>query len=166
MSKVYAISDCHFGHNNILKYRDQFKSIEEHDQTIVDNFNNIITKRDTVYFMGDICFTEEGMENLRKMRWCNKKVLVLGNHDAQFMNSELTKEYYNMFDSVIGSKSWKGAWLTHMPIHPDELRGKLCIHGHTHNQFIDDKRYYNVCLENTDYAPVNLAEVLKKMRGI
>ena len=31
MSKVFFISDTHFGHNNICKYRPQFSSAKEHD---------------------------------------------------------------------------------------------------------------------------------------
>ena len=39
-----------------------------------------------------------------------------------------------------------GMWLSHAPIHPDELRGKPSVHGHCHYANIqldgkDDPRY-------------------------
>ena len=96
MSKIYVIGDFHWGHENILKYRPQFKTIEEHDNFIVDNFNKTVTKRDTVYFMGDILFTNESFQLLKKLRWCNKKVLILGNHDQSNISKDGTLIYSSL----------------------------------------------------------------------
>lgn len=59
MSKVYFTSDWHLGHKAILKYRSEFSSVEEHNNLFVENFNKTVKKRDTVYFLGDICFADE-----------------------------------------------------------------------------------------------------------
>jgi calcineurin-like phosphoesterase family protein len=163
MSKVYLVGDFHFNHNNILKYRPQFKTIEEHNQTIIDNFNKTIKKRDTVYFMGDIVFADEGMEILKKLRYCHKKILILGNHCFQHFKGDKF-EAFKYFDEVVGSVKKKGCWLSHIPIHPDELRGSYCIHAHTHNCNLEDPRYFNTSLENIDYTPIDLMEVIKILK--
>jgi len=162
MSKVYLIGDTHFGHRNILKYRNQFKSIEEHDQTIIDNFNKVIKKRDSVYFMGDIAFTDEGFKLLEKLNDC-KKTLILGNHDWQHFKGDKF-EAFKYFDNVVASMKKKGCWLTHIPIHPNELRGSYCIHAHTHNYNLEDLRYFNTSLENIDYTPIELEEVIQILK--
>lgn len=59
---------------------------------------------------------------------------------------------------------YKGVWLSHAPLHPDELRGKYCCHGHTHNHCIDDPRYYNVCVDQTDMKPVLFQDVLAELK--
>ena len=163
MSKVFIVGDFHFGHRNILKYRPQFKTIEEHDQFIIDNFNKTIKKRDTVYFTGDIFFTDEGLKLLSKLRFCNKKILILGNHDGQFFKGN-KKDYYNYFDDIKSSVKKKGCWITHIPISTEELRGSYNIHAHTHYHNLDDTRYFNTSLENINFTPIDLIEVVEKLQ--
>ena len=51
--------------------------------------------------------------------------------------------------------------LTHIPIHPGQLnRFDANIHGHIHDRKIDDKRYVNVSVEQINYTPISLDEVL------
>ena len=54
---IFLTSDCHFGHKNIIKYepdsRGQFDSIEEMNETIIQNWNSVVNNEDTVYVLGD-----------------------------------------------------------------------------------------------------------------
>ena len=92
---------------------------------------------------------------LKGLRVKGNKNLVLGNHDVD------AKFFSPYFSKVCGFARYKGAWLSHAPIHPEELRGKINIHGHTHYHCIlDDSRYINVCCEQVNFRPVNLNELL------
>lgn len=168
MSTVYMISDCHFGHRNILKYRKDFSSVEEHDNLILENILSTTTKRDTLWMLGDMFFDSEVLNNygniLRKhVGYCH---LILGNHDTDNAKRAFNVGYmWNLFDSVRALYPHKGAWLSHCPLHPSELRGKINIHGHVHTQTIPDERYVNVCCENTGYAPVKYQDILQGWRG-
>ncbi len=152
MSNIWFMSDLHLGHRNILKYRPEFSSIEEHDDTIIDNCNSVMHKRDILWLLGDICFTSESLELLKRIRGTKK--IIAGNHD---INAQLFTQEYVGF--VGGLKSYKGFWLSHAPLHPDELRGKHNIHGHMHREIIDDSRYVNVCCEQTNYRPMSLEAI-------
>ncbi|MBT7091390.1 MAG: hypothetical protein HN932_13045 [Candidatus Marinimicrobia bacterium] len=156
MSRVHFLADPHFGHRNILKYRTQFKSIAEHDNYIVERWNNAIGKNDTVYLLGDAAFTMESLEIIRSLR--GQKILIRGNHDT------LNAAYYLwVFKDVLGSISYKNTWLSHIPIHPSEMRRKILnIHGHTHHKIIDDPMYFSVCCEQIDYRPIAWSEILKR----
>lgn len=162
MSNVYYIADAHFGHKNILNFRKEFSSIEEHDSFIMDNILSIVTKRDTLIMVGDMFFTYKALyekgELLRKAPgWIH---LVLGNHDTDKPErAENVGRMWTMFDSVHGLTSRNGFWLSHAPIHPVELRGKKNIHGHVHTQTIDDERYINVSCENVRYKPISLNDI-------
>ena len=165
MSDVYVISDCHFGHKRILKYRTGFSSIEEHDSTIMGNILSTIQKRDTLWMLGDCFFTLESLEFLRRIKaQCFKVHLVLGNHDTD--NDECQENIRiilreGLVDKIGSTFKYKGKWMTHCPIHPDELRGLMNVHGHVHSNTIPDMRYFNACVENINYSPILLNSIKK-----
>ena len=52
---IYFTSDLHFGHNREFIWGPRgFKSSWEHDETIVKNWNSLITEEDDVYILGDL----------------------------------------------------------------------------------------------------------------
>lgn len=158
MSFVYVASDLHFGHKNIAQFR-QIAGIsneEEHREFLISRWNTTVTKRDTVFVLGDACFNEEFLEHIARLK--GTKVLVSGNHDTLDAASYLT-----VFKDVAGMIRAKACWLTHAPIHPNELRGKLNLHGHVHGATINDRRYRNVCMENLiGFRPHKLADIINK----
>lgn len=157
MSNVWFLSDLHAGHKNICKFRTQFTSEEEHYNHVKEKYHAVVTKRDHVYFLGDIAFNKERLDDISK--WAGeKKILIAGNHCTDHLTM---KELCNTFDDVYSLKKYKEFWISHAPIHPNELRGKFNLHGHVHFATIDDDRYFNCCLENTNYAPISLDEIRK-----
>lgn len=156
MSNVWFISDTHLGHETITRFRTNFVSAEEHHTTVLENIKAVVGKRDTLFILGDIAFKEFWAIELLKIPM-EKLVLVLGNHDLPAM---IWATLYNTYGQskrfeMHGLTSYKGFWLSHCPIHPDEMRKrKGNIHGHTHFHKIQDERYLNVCLEHTEYKPV------------
>jgi calcineurin-like phosphoesterase family protein len=119
---------------------------------IIENYKKVVQKRDTVWFHGDIIFDPKYLEIVKDLQG-NKK-LLLGNHDIEKKRNITLSDLLLVFDSVESLVKHKGTWLSHAPIHPDELRGAINIHGHTHYYNIDDDRYINVSVEQTQYAPI------------
>lgn len=155
MGRVWIAADLHLGHRSIYKYRD-FPTAEEHHETVWDTLCATVGKRDTILLLGDICFTEEWAKKLGGLA-CNK-ILIMGNHDHAYLGC------YNRVEALL---SYKGCWLSHCPIHPDELeegRRLYNIHGHLHGGFINDPRYFNVGLEHTDMTPVLFADVIAQLK--
>ena len=164
MSNVYVTSDWHLGHNGISnKFRTGFDSDHHHDHHIVEMARSYLTKRDTLICVGDMSFTVEGMEMIDSLP--GTKILVRGNHDILQED-----QYHAVFDAVQGAWSYKGVWITHMPVHPMELYGRPNIHGHCHRggpyehqQGEHWDMYYNAILEYNDYKLVNLMTVKEMM---
>lgn len=148
MSKVWISSDWHIGHKNIHKFRSikngffrDFTCEADHREWLGDCVASTVRKRDVLYLLGDIAFTEEALEFVGKLP--GRKVLVKGNHDVK--KSSL---YSKVFDQVHGLTKYKGRWLSHAPMHPVELRGKVNFHGHVHFHSLEDRKsYQNVCVE-------------------
>lgn len=163
---VFFIGDLHFGHKRIKDFLDDhgrsWRYGADHIENmniIAHNWNSVVTKRDKVYVLGDVAFNEEGFDKLKTLK--GSKILVRGNHDNYFS----TEKWLEVFDEVEGIIRYKNFWLTHAPIHPDELRGKQNIHGHVHHKIIrledgtPDERYLPVCCEIIKHKPVSLNEI-------
>jgi hypothetical protein len=71
------------------------------------------------------------------------KIAVLGNHDKLHIS-----EYAKVFNDVKGVDSASNFWLTHIPIHPQEIFKRGNIHGHVHmgaaTERLEDPRYFCV----------------------
>lgn len=157
MNHAYMISDLHLGHKNIIKFagreRGGCTTIEEHDSWIVEMWNSVVNKNDVVYVLGDVAFTREGLSLVRKLK--GQKHLIMGNHDAFPI-----REYFDYFSIIRPSPfSYKGYWLSHCPIHPQELRGRKNVHGHVHNNPVPDSRYISVCVEALGGTPRTLDQL-------
>jgi len=157
MPSVYFISDLHLGHEKICHFRDGFGDCpEEHDEILIERINQTVRSKDKLYILGDAAFTKPGFDKLGRIH-CRHKELILGNHDTRSM-----QEYLQAFEKVHGFRRYKEFWISHCPIHPEELRGKKNIHGHVHAKVIDDDRYISVCVEACDGYPFNIDQIRNK----
>ena len=148
MSKVYFCSDFHLGHKGISrKFRPEFATDEDHDQYMMDAWNTVVKKRDTVYCLGDMALSKEGLAKISTLQ--GTKHLIVGNHDV-YKNEVTMKDLVEVYDRVSGDKGYKGLWLSHCPVHPNEVRShrELNVHGHVHRATIDNSKYLNICPEN------------------
>ena len=158
MSNAWFTSDLHWGHKAITKYQSEFSSEEERREIVKDNIASSVKKRDLLWILGDSVFTEDALKDLDAIK-CTK-FLVVGNHCAQ--NTDSWK-LYEKFERVFGVTKRYGCWIQHTPIHPQELFGKFCLHGHSHRKLMEltlpsgeviiDPRYICMCLEFHDYKP-------------
>lgn len=164
MSKdIWICSDHHFGHANILNFERNdgsplraFSSIEEMDETLIQNHNSVVKPEDKVYFLGDVTMKDKYLKLLAR---CNgHKRLVRGNHDIF-----KSKMYMQYFDEIYGIRILANIAFTHVPIHPECINKRWLgnAHGHLHANVLDDMRYLNCCVEHTDYTPIHLETIVK-----
>lgn len=169
MSKnIWVISDTHFGHENILTFRDfygrpvrPFNSVEEMDEHMVQCWNMVVKPGDKVYHLGDVFFGSKDRFKTLWPRLKGSKRLVVGNHDdVKFLSSG------GFFQKVMLWRKFENLLLTHVPAHPSTLSenrfsGKpvVNVHGHIHQNKSPDGPYKCVCVEQTNYSPMNLEEL-------
>lgn len=167
MSAVYFIGDTHWGHRNILKYRPEFSSVEEHDRVILDNIMSIADKRSHLWLLGDCFFDWYSLAFLDHIvKGFAAVKFVIGNHDTDSDDrQEIVREVISLCTKVHSLVKYKEFWLSHVPMHPCELRGRFNVHGHMHNQSVDDSRYLCVSCEHTGYKPITLDEVRERFTG-
>lgn len=118
-----------------------------------------LNRRTIVFFLGDTAFNDDSLIGILG-GLPGRKILISGNHeDMTSMEAKNT-----VFESIHGMLKYKEFWLTHAPIHPQELRGKTNIHGHVHKDTIDDPRYFNTCPEATGQYLISLQEIRGAIR--
>jgi calcineurin-like phosphoesterase family protein len=150
--KVWVCSDSHFAHKNIcrgvtewrlpdgsvpLSQTRDFNTIEQMNETIVNNINSVVGQDDVLIHLGDWSFS--GVENIQKFRdriLCNEIHLILGNHDTNIeKNRDNVQELFtsvNHYTKLI--YKFKTFVLSHYPIQSwDGLnKGHIQLHGHCH----------------------------------
>lgn len=171
MNNIWITSDTHFGHEGILDFinyegdsvRPEFSDVFEMDEILIQNWNKVVKPNDKIYHLGDIGFSSwERCETILK-RLNGKKRLILGNHDKNYDLRNLLK-YFEKIQT-----SWRPSReiiFSHHPLHigKDDPKLKLNVHGHVHrlrNQL--SEAHLNVSTEMTDYTPIHIEEVFKKI---
>ncbi len=82
--KVFFTSDTHFNHTNIIQYCQRpFKSTDEMNEAMIDNWNSVVGEDDTVFHLGDFCLGGAAEWNKILNRLNGKIYLILGNHDLK-----------------------------------------------------------------------------------
>ena len=164
----YVISDLHLGHTRLLTgWKEKplmrhFASLDAMHECIVERWNATIKEANTqVYVLGDITLHRRYLPILKELT--GSKVLIRGNHDTFKL-----KDYLPYFEDIRGCHVYQKRFLlSHAPWHPGSMtRYDLNIHGHLHTQVVmngeyRDRRYINVSVEQTNYYPVNLDQLVR-----
>lgn len=134
----FYIADLHFGHRNVLSFDSlPFTSIEEHDDTLIENWNNVVGIDDDVYILGDFSWYGS-MKTIKILQQLNgNKHLIRGNHDNKFLkNPKAREEFVEICDyKEIIDDDGKGIVLCHYPIiaFKNHYNGWWHFYGHVHN---------------------------------
>lgn len=163
---IWVISDTHFNHTNCLRFtkedgslmRPGFDDVSLMNETIIENWNSVVKPGDKVYHLGDVIIGERDWMYRNWPRLNGSKRLIIGNHDdVKFLSSG------GFFKKV---SMWRlfpefGLLLTHVPVHQESInrKAKVNVHGHIHHHDSPDGPYANVCVERTDYTPINIEEL-------
>ena len=153
----FFISDCHFGHKNIIKYMNRpYDSADSMDLGMIKSWNSVVTKSDTVYLVGDAFLCDEVAASKILSSLNGYKILVAGNHDR----SEKTMlrigfdEYHRELSYSFGELGT--ALLKHYPM-PDRLVKEkgfdFLIHGHLHHPPHVQGLKINVAADLIDFIP-------------
>ena len=182
MTTTFFISDTHFGHEKtctVFKRADgsplrPFTNAEEMDEFMVKAWNERVGPKDKVYHLGDVVINRKFLHILGRLN--GDKVLIRGNHDIFKL-----EDYTQYFRDIRAFDVKNGMIFSHVPIHPESLgRFGTNIHGHLHANRVKkivgvnaktgeleygdiDNRYHCVCVEQTDFAPISLEEVNKRI---
>ncbi len=169
--KIYMISDTHFNHKNIIKYCNRpFKDINEMNNTIIDNWNEIVKKEDVVYHLGNFFFESEFNLKAIVTRLNGTIYLIRDNYDSLTVKSYEDCGIKVLMDVPIILDEYKIV-LSHKPL-PDTMikGGYINIYGHIHQKKLEDiyettlfskDKHINVLCDELKFKPMLLEDLLK-----
>lgn len=186
MPATFLVSDTHFGHVGVCKFTHPddpsvklrpWDTPEEMDEEMIRRWNDRVRPNDKVYHLGDVVINRKALPTLARLN--GDKVLIRGNHDI-FRDTE----YREYFRELRAYHVLNGMILSHIPVHEASLgRFGVNIHGHLHATRVKkawgvaactgevlygsqlDVRYHCVCVEQTDFAPILLEDVYKRIEA-
>ena len=154
----WVTGDQHFGHRNIIKYCDRpFESVKQMDETMIENYNCLVSPDDTCFMLGDF-----GMDKKRRLfdildRLNGEKILLMGSHDRVFSKRTIIHKIVVKFEEHMIA-------MTHTPYDYDErCHFTLCAHIHRRwkYSFKDDHLLINAGVDQWNFCPVNLHQVVE-----
>lgn len=183
MSKLFFISDLHFGHRNCMAFDNRpFKTIEEHDTELINRWNSAVGIDDEVWILGDISW-HNATRTIEIFNQLNGiKHLCIGNHDKKLLKN---KDIRSLFIEIVDYKEIEinnnTLVLSHYPIpcFNRHYYGAYHFYGHVHNSFewnmmervkfemktLYDKpcNMFNVgcMMPYIDYTPRTLEEIIR-----
>jgi len=166
--RKWLTADQHFGHANMIPYENRpFADVEEMDAYMIKQWNSVVNKKDIVYHLGDFSFynqerTAEILSELKGRKW-----LILGNHDRSNVQWHLDAGFEKVYDTTIIIQEF--AILSHKPVYLRKIGPFINIHGHLHSTSMNHENYFNVGVENNDYMPFNMEDIISavvKMRSL
>lgn len=173
MAQTFFTADIHFGHANVIKFCNRpFRSVEEMNKVLIDNWNSHVSDEDDIYILGDLFFrTKTDIEDTLSQLH-GRKHLIIGNHDHTWMSRvNLDKWFVSVNELLVLKQDGRTMTLCHYPLvsWPHMAYGGWCIHGHVHNntdnehgwQFIrQSPRLLNAGVDVNGYLPVTFDELV------
>jgi calcineurin-like phosphoesterase family protein len=140
------------------------------NETMVENWNRVVKPGDKVYHLGDVFFGDKESFKTIWSRLNGSKRLVVGNHDdIKFLSPGGFFKKVQMWRQF----SEMNILMSHVPLHHSSLfRSKnmdkpmLNVHGHIHQNRSPGGPYHCVCVEHTNYTPVNLEDLAAIAKNI
>lgn len=175
--RIYFTSDTHFGHRNIIRYCNRpFYSVEEMNETLINNWNKVVDKEDVVFRLGDFAVGGADVWSNLLQQLNGKVYLIMGNHDVH-----TTKKGFEGFQHVcwemlieIGKQK---IYLNHYPFlcfsGANKKTWQLFSHVHTspYSKGEDSSRLsllfptqYDVGVDNNNFTPISYNEVKAKIQ--
>lgn len=154
----FVIADLHFGETCLCNGSSRsgqgrpFRDVRELASVVERRWNQTVMPTDTVFVLGDIGRPSsyrifDGLHGT--------KHLVAGNADDLVAVAGC-----GFFKTITIARWLPGFLLTHIPVHPSQLRGSTVnVHGHLHSATVGDPRYRCVSVEQTDFAPIPLKDL-------
>lgn len=179
MGKIWLTSDLHLGHDREFIYGPRgFDSIEEHDKTIIKNWNELVSWDDEVWLLGD-CMLGDNESGCRKLNQLAGNIrIIAGNHDTATriqMYANIRPTILTMGLAYILKYQGYSFYLSHYPTITSNLddnkplnRRVIGVTGHCHtkNKFKDMNKglIYHVELDAHNNKPILLDNIIEDIK--
>ena len=158
----FFTADIHAGHSNILKYCNRpFNDTFHMDRVLIDNWNSVVAPNDTIYVLGDFCFSRYNKEIFNKLN--GNKHLIVGNHDKREVKQLPWGSVSHLLEVDVDGQH---IVLCHyaMRVWNKSFHGAWHLYGHSHSTLLEDSALsFDIGVDGWGYKPVSFNQVKAKM---
>ncbi|MFA5071201.1 MAG: metallophosphatase [Candidatus Pacearchaeota archaeon] len=163
---LFFTSDTHFSHANIIKYCNRpFRDVREMNETIISNWNKVVTPQDVVYHLGDFAFGDAAEIKRLLSRLNGNIVFIKGNHDRSLY------EVCKPRDVMTIREAGHVIFMSHYPhlAWDRSHHGSLHFFGHQHGASHHGSVKYqprsmDVGVDCWKYTPISFPEILQEFK--
>jgi len=168
---IFWTADWHFFHRKILEYCNRpFKSEAHMRNTIINNFNKTVGKKDSTFVVGDVAML--GGSQWERLKGVMQKLngtkhLIFGNHD-EFR----WERYVDIGFTTVHSALWLredglDLIMAHDPsvyctVKPGTIL--ICAHVHTLFKSLQKELVVNVGVDQWDFKPINIKQIREELK--
>jgi calcineurin-like phosphoesterase family protein len=170
-NNFWFTADTHFGHGNILAYDNRpFSDIKVHDTVLIGNWNEVVQKKDPIFFIGDFALTNIHYAESILARLNGVKYFIRGNHDKHDMVKLYQKYGEYLGEQIKIAINAQKMVLNHfaMLVWDESHRGSWQLHGHSHGglKYPYKLKQLDVGINNWNYYPINFDSIKARMDAI
>lgn len=176
MNEIFLTSDLHLFHDKPFLYEPRgFSSIEEHNEMVVERWNNVVRPTDVIWSLGDEMLNDNE-KAIQYMKRLNGSIyFIWGNHSTDTRKNLIFQELPNAYGGWYAYQIKSGKWSFYLSHYPTKVGNYddtkwhkmwcLCGHRHTKNKFEDvADSCYHVELDAHNCYPVNLEQIKEDIR--
>lgn len=161
---VFFSADEHFFHKNIIDYSNRpFKSVEEMNETLINNHNSIVKrKNDIVFHIGDFTFLNK-IEDVHKKiitKLNGQHIFLKGSHDYWMKEKtaltlvELMVDNYHFTLCHYCMRTW-----------PRSHYNTFHLFGHSHGSLPSIGKSHDVGVDNNNFYPFTFDQIIDIMNN-
>ena len=162
---IFFTADEHYGHkNSILHSNRPYPSVRDMDDCLINNHNEVVGPNDTVYHLGDFTLISnyQRVMDTYVNRLNGKNIFIQGSHDVWLKKQnapfiiegkfQLRKDSYFIIMCHYAMRTWRRSHY-----------GSWHIYGHSHGALEPFGKSYDVGVDNNNYYPVSLVQLVDIM---
>jgi len=177
---IWFTSDTHFFHEGIIKFCGRpFKHILEMNETLIQNWNDVVPEDGIVFHLGDFCLGGSQAWKDVRAKLHGQIYLILGNHDVKNMRPGYAQLFEHVTQQMIIQADGQEIILNHNPFlaYGGSYRDVWQLFGHVHSgplstTGLDLPRLkmlfplqYDVGVDNNDFRPISFYDVKAKIEA-
>lgn len=192
---IFFTADHHFGHENIIEFCNRpFVDVSQMDKELILSWNSVVGHEDTVYHLGDFTLGTRAHGYMQQLNGRMLILGLHQHHDRRWLEfyKEKPGPFYTVWKPMWHDKAtitpitilppmytlWKKEipqWpsvpivLSHFPMKVWDRKhyGAIHLHGHSHGNLNEyDPLAYDVGIDNNDFLPVSLKEIVEKFESV
>jgi calcineurin-like phosphoesterase family protein len=163
---LWFTADTHFGHNRIIQYYNRpFVDHLEMEEVMIDKFNSVIKKGDTLYHLGDVSWSLYDLNRFFGRLNTKQIHLILGNHDTNKTKHPNIRSYHDIRNQTIGDQY---SVMCHYPMRSwyRKSKGSVMLFGHCHGALPPHDRSMDVGVDTNNFHPYSWDEIWTRMKDV